>query len=67
MSQVFQVVLLFKDSRGRFMQPALLQRDLEALHLADLRRGLASYIPTYSASTLAVFAIVPAWRGFWNS
>jgi hypothetical protein len=44
MSQVFQVVLLFKDSRerGRFAQPALLQRDLEALHLADLRRGLAS-------------------------
>jgi hypothetical protein len=41
MSQVFQVVLLFKDSmRGRFTQPALLQRDLEALHLADLRRGL---------------------------
>jgi hypothetical protein len=43
MSQVFQVVLLFKDSieRGRFAQPALLQRDLEALHLADLRPGLA--------------------------
>ena len=27
--------------RGRFAQPALLQRDLEALHLADLRPGLA--------------------------
>jgi hypothetical protein len=63
MSQVFQVVLL-----SRILEAAsLLQRDLEALHLADLRRGLASYIPTYSASTLAVFAIVPAWRGFWNS
>jgi hypothetical protein len=41
MSLVFQVVLLFKDSieRGRFAQPGLLQRDLEALHLANLRRG----------------------------
>jgi branched-chain amino acid transport system substrate-binding protein len=29
------------QERGRFAQPALLQRDLEALHLADLRRGLA--------------------------
>jgi branched-chain amino acid transport system substrate-binding protein len=29
------------QERGRFAQPGLLQRDLEALHLADLRRGLA--------------------------
>jgi branched-chain amino acid transport system substrate-binding protein len=29
------------QERGRFAQPALLRRDLEALHLADLRRGLA--------------------------